>query len=473
MAHVITVPDVGEGITEVELVSWSVAVGDTVKRNQILAEVMTDKANVEIPSPADGVIAGLNGEVGAKLAVGSPLVELDLGDGAAPPPSPGGVPGPVAVGTGVTTSADVAAGDAAGVTAPAPALVVAPAPGPSRGGGVVAPPVPAARSMTTTAAGARSSSAAARTGPPRPEGQRPVASPAVRHRAREAGLDLRRVPGTGPAGRITHDDLDAYLRAGPGSGAAVGRPGPDITVAEEPIVGVRRLIAERMVASTTSIPHITYVEEVDVTALEDLRADLNAESAAVGSDDGPARPRLTLLPFLVRALVVTLPAFPRLNAHVDDDRGMITTFGGVHVGIATQTDNGLVVPVIRHAESQGLWTLAATLDDRATAARQGRAAPGELSGSTITITSLGALGGVVTTPVINKPEVAIVGVNKIAIRPVWRDGSFVPRQMMNLSSSFDHRIIDGWVAASFVQALRRCLEQPARLFLDAGTEVAS
>jgi 2-oxoisovalerate dehydrogenase E2 component (dihydrolipoyl transacylase) len=301
------------------------------------------------------------------------------------------------------------------------------------------------------------------------------------------------VAGTGPAGRITHDDLDAYAslsqaattrhpaNGGPPPGEALiidavtataaateqpSEPGPvrlrgepDTSVEDRPIIGVRRLIAERMVASTQSIPHITYVEEVDVTALEELRATLNDSS-------GPAGPRLTLLPFLIRALVEHMPAHPELNAHVDDERGVLRLFGAVHVGIATQTPNGLVVPVVRHAETQTIWALAESIANLAEAARQLKAAPADLTGSTITITSLGAMGGLVTTPVINKPEVAIIGVNKIAVRPVWIDGAFVPRKIMNLSSSFDHRVIDGWDAASFVQRLRASLEQPALLFVD-------
>jgi 2-oxoisovalerate dehydrogenase E2 component (dihydrolipoyl transacylase) len=280
------------------------------------------------------------------------------------------------------------------------------------------------------------------------------------------------VPGTGPAGRITHDDLDTFARRSTGApapaangapAAAAPAPGqraaPDTSVVERPIIGVRRVIAERMVASTRSIPHITYVEEVDVTALEELRSTLNESR-------GQDQPRLTLLPFLIRALVNHLPEHPELNAHVDDERGMLRLFGAVHVGIATQTSNGLVVPVVRHAETGTIWSLAARVAAAAEAAREGTAAPSDLSGSTITITSLGPMGGLVTTPVINKPEVAIVGVNKIAIRPVWADGMFVPRKVMNLSSSFDHRIVDGWEAASFVQRLRASLEQPALLFVD-------
>ncbi|MGI9613853.1 MAG: dihydrolipoamide acetyltransferase family protein, partial [Acidimicrobiales bacterium] len=299
-------------------------------------------------------------------------------------------------------------------------------------------------------------------GPPRSEGERPLASPAVRHRARSAGIDLRMVPGTGPAGRITHEDLDTYWHQadngdGGRSGSGRGRQ-PDLRATEEPIIGMRRQIARRTLASTQSIPHITYVDEVDMTALESLRATLNARGDAAGT-------RLTLLPFLMLAMVDAIAEFPNMNAHVDDEAGTLTTYGGVHIGIATQTPNGLVVPVVRHAESLSLSELAAQVAELAELARTQKATSAQLAGSTITITSLGALGGLATTPVINKPEVAIVGVNKMVERPVVVAGQVVVRKMMNLSSSFDHRIIDGWDAASFVQRIRQSLEEPALLFL--------
>ena len=314
---------------------------------------------------------------------------------------------------------------------------------------------------------------------PRPEGRKPTATPSVRRRAREAGIDLRAVPGTGPAGRITHEDLDELFRSPTGRGGVPGRPAtgptraPDPSTADEPIIGLRRRIAEHMVASASTIPHITYVEEVDMTALEDLRATLNGSAPIAGDGAaGPAAPRLTILPFLVRALVRVLPRFPLCNAHVVDDGdagdgpATLRTFGGVHVGIATQTDRGLVVPVLRHAEAETLWGTAERVADLAEAARTGQASAADLTGSTITITSLGALGGLVTTPIINKPETTVVGVNKLVTRPVWDGERFAPRQMMNLSSSFDHRVVDGWDAATFVQALKSVLEQPALLFVE-------
>lgn len=408
----VKVPDVGEGVAEVELVSWAVTDGESVARNQIVAEIMTDKATVEVPSPIDGVVGGLSAVAGDRLLVGEPLFLLEV-DGR----------------------------DDEEVEAPAVTPVEAPA--------VTSAATPAAVAAPVT----------------RAEGRRPTATPSVRRRAREAGIDLRTVVGTGPAGRISHEDLDeVFRRPRPSSAMPVAARQADTTVSDQPVVGLRRRIAEQMVASSSTIPHITYVEEIDMTALEELRATLNGRQ--------PAH-RLTILPFLVRALVRVLPDFPMCNAHlIDGAEGPSTlrTFGGVHVGIATQTDGGLVVPVFRHAEAESLWSTAARLADLAEAARTGRASAADLSGSTITITSLGPLGGLVTTPVINKPETSIVGVNKLATRPVWDGERFVPRQMMNLSSSFDHRVVDGWDAASFVQAIKALLEQPALLFIDEGNE---
>jgi 2-oxoisovalerate dehydrogenase E2 component (dihydrolipoyl transacylase) len=282
----------------------------------------------------------------------------------------------------------------------------------------------------------------------------------VRLRAREAGVDLRQVPGSGPAGRITHEDLDAFFAHGsqtaPAAGGSLLRKD---AVEEIRVVGLRRKIAEKMRIAKSRIPHITYVEEVDVTALEDLRAALNKEKKA-------DRPKLTLLPFLMRAMVKAIAEQPQLNSLFDDEAGIIHQHGGVHVGIAAQTPAGLVVPVVHHAEALDLWGCAAEVNRLAEAAKAGLATREELSGSTITITSLGAMGGVVTTPVINHPEVAIVGVNKMMVRPMWDGAQFVPRKMMNLSSSFDHRVIDGWDAAVFVQRIKALLETPALIFVE-------
>jgi 2-oxoisovalerate dehydrogenase E2 component (dihydrolipoyl transacylase) len=430
--HIIKLPDVGEGVAEAELVEWHVEVGELVREDTILAAVMTDKATVEIPSPVDGKVAWLGAEVGDSVAVGAPLVKLEVeGEGAVSE-----APAVTAAPTGEKLEADDAAKE--GEREPPPP------------GAEPAPKGPAAR----TAAPA---SAAAAAGAPRPEGERPLASPAVRLRAKEAGVDLRQVPGTGPAGRISHEDLDTFIARGRQPVAAGLRRTTGIE--EIKVVGLRRRIAEKMALAKARIPHITYVEEVDVTALEDLRAKLNAEKSV-------DRPRLTMLPFLMRAMVRAIGEQPRMNSHFDDEAGVIYCHGGIHIGVATQTDAGLMVPVVRHAEARDLWDCAAELNRLGEAAKTGTATREELTGSTITITSLGALGGVVTTPVINHPEVAIVGVNKMAVRPVWDGQRFIPRKMMNLSSSFDHRVIDGWNAAVFVQRVKTLLEIPAMIFLE-------
>jgi 2-oxoisovalerate dehydrogenase E2 component (dihydrolipoyl transacylase) len=291
---------------------------------------------------------------------------------------------------------------------------------------------------------------------PRASREKPIASPAVRMRARDSGVDLRQVRGSGPAGRITHDDLDAFLAGGPKPSAGrVAWTGVETVK----VIGLRRRIAQAMAESKRRVAHFSYVEEVDVTALEELRIVLNSEKKD--------RPRLTLMPFLMVALVRALADFPEINALFDDEAETIERHAGIHIGIATQTPSGLMVPVVRHCEARGLWDCAAEVLRLAEAARAGHATRAELSGSTITITSLGALGGIVTTPVINRPEVAIIGVNKQVVRPVWQSGQFVPRTMMNLSSSFDHRVIDGYVAASFIQRLKALLEAPATIFIEA------
>jgi 2-oxoisovalerate dehydrogenase E2 component (dihydrolipoyl transacylase) len=399
----VKLPDVGEGVAEAELVSWFVAVGDAVTPESPLAEVLTDKATVEISSPVTGVVVALHGEPGDMLAVGSVLVGIET-DSDAPPAEVGRQP--------------IASG----------------APHDSE-------PMPEA---TATAEPAVERASGAR------------AAPAVRARARELGIELATVGGTGPDGRVLHADLDRLLVGGAGrattqSGAAGDR------VRDEPVRGLRRRIAERLTAAWTEIPHITYVEAIDATELEALRAQLNL---------GDGTPRLTMLPFVVRAIALACRDQPRLNAHYDQGSETLSISEAVHVGIATQTDDGLMVPVVRHAGTRSLGDLAAEIGRVTDDARRGRATREQLSGSTITITSLGALGGIVTTPIINRPEVAIVGVNKLEMRPVWRDGSFQPRQVFNLSSSFDHRIVDGWDAATFVQRIRSLLEIPALLFVD-------
>jgi len=399
--HVIKMPDIGEGIAEVELVAWRVQPGDAVAEDQILADVMTDKATVEIPSPVAGTVLALGGAEGEVLAAG----------------------------------------------AAAPATALAPEPAPAA---PVRTPAPRAAASTPSPAPAAS--------------DRPIASPALRRRAWELGIDLHAVAGSGPGGRIMQADLEAHAaRAAPAvaatAAAAVPAPSPVRTDQQLRITGLRRKIAQKMQESKRRIPHFTYVEEIDVTELEALRARLNEKH-------GAERGRLTLLPLLVRAIVLALREFPQLNARFDDEAGVVTRVAAVHLGIATQTDAGLMVPVLRDADTRDLWANAAEITRLAEAARAGKALRDELTGSSITLTSLGALGGIVSTPVINHPEVAIVGVNRIVARPVIRDGAIVARQMMNLSSSFDHRVIDGLHAAQFVQALRGVLECPALLFVD-------
>lgn len=425
--RIVKLPDVGEGVAEAELVEWHVQVGQSVLEDQVLAAVMTDKATVEIPSPVAGTIIALGVEVGGVLAVGAELVRLE-------------VPGE---GDQEVAAAPREAAKPPGKRPHAPAPASAPEP--------LAPPA-----ASTAPSGPVTR---APLGPPRPPGEKPIASPAVRRRARDAGVDLRQVRGTGPAARISHDDLDAFLRDGSKAAKSAGRVA-NTDVEAVKIIGLRRRIAQKMAESKRRVAHFSYVEEVDVTALEELRAALNAE----GRQD---RPRLTLMPFLVRALVMAVADFPEMNALYDDEAETIERHGGVHIGIATQTPQGLMVPVIRHCEALGLWESAAEVLRLAEAAREGRATRAELSGSTITITSLGALGGIVTTPVINRPEVAIIGVNRQVVRPVWQVAQFVPRTMMNLSSSFDHRVIDGYVAARFVQRIKGLLETPATLFIEA------
>jgi len=433
--YVIKMPDIGEGIAEVELVEWHVKVGDVVAEEQVLADVMTDKANVEIPSHAAGKVVALTGKPGDVIAVGSEIIRLEVegkgnvADAAAPAPKP-------------------AAAKVEAVPPPRPAPVAVPAPQPKP---AAAPTLSLASSQPE----------------PQPErraaNDKPLAAPAVRRRAREMGIDLTGMSGSGPDGRVTQEDLDGMGSRGnalrfavPGGGKIGAQRHGEEAVA---VIGLRRKIAEKMQESKRRIPHFTYVEEVDVTALEDARAQLNARWKA-------KRGHLTMLPFLMHAMIRALPEFPEINARFDDDGGTLTKYAPVHIGIATQTPNGLMVPVVRHAEACDLWACASEVARLAEAARSGKAAREELTGSTITITSLGPLGGIVTTPVINYPEVAIVGVNKVVERPMVRAGLVVVRKMMNLSSSFDHRIVDGLRAAQFVQEIRAYLEAPATLFTE-------
>jgi 2-oxoisovalerate dehydrogenase E2 component (dihydrolipoyl transacylase) len=446
-------PDVGEGIAECEVVAWRVQPGDSVKEDQILADVMTDKATVEIPSPFQGTVLALGGKVGESLAVGAELVRLEI-EGAGNFKGDAAQPAAAATATKPAPAADEPADVPHGFV-PEPQRVAAAA------ASVASPAAPAA--PVSRAAPSRPGNGAAPRALFRDANEKPLAAPAVRKRAWDMGIELQFVGGSGPAGQITHADLDAYVsgrRQGHASSAGSDERYAELQGEEAvPLIGLRRKIAEKMQLSKRQIPHFTYVEEVDVTELEALRGQLNARY-------GEERGKLTLLPLLMRAVVLAIRKFPEVNARFDDQAGIVTRYQPVHLGIATQTDAGLMVPVIRNAEARDPWASAREIVRLAEAARTGKAARDELSGSTITITSLGPLGGIVTTPVINHPEVAIVGVNRILERPVVRNGGLVPRKLMNLSSSFDHRVIDGMVAAEFIQTIRGYLESPATLFVE-------
>ncbi|OWR01272.1 dihydrolipoamide acetyltransferase family protein [Sphingopyxis witflariensis] len=414
-------PDIGEGIAEAEIVAWHVKIGERVEEDAQLADMMTDKATVEMESPVSGIVVELAGEVGDLIPIGSTLAVIETDSDDAVEEVPVEVP-----------SAKVA--EIPVVEVMAPVQLAAPAPKPAP----ISPPAPASVSA------------------PVDLGKPVLASPAVRARARDLGVDLGQVHAEGD--RIRHADLDAFLRYSGGQGYHA--PGASRARADEPIkvIGMRRKIAENMAASKRAIPHFTYVDEMDVTALEEMRADLNANRGG--------RPKLTMLPFLIVAICRTIPQFPMINARYDDEAGIVTRYGAVHLGMATQTDAGLMVPVIRDAQDKNVWQLASEITRLAEAARTGKAKVDELSGSTLTITSLGPLGGIATTPVINRPEVAIIGPNKIVERPVF-DGDEIRRaKLMNLSISCDHRVVDGWDAASYVQALKKLVETPVLLFAD-------
>ncbi|HET7524588.1 MAG TPA: dihydrolipoamide acetyltransferase family protein [Burkholderiaceae bacterium] len=452
----IKMPDIGEGIAEVELVAWHVKAGDTVAEDQVLADVMTDKATVEIPSPVAGRVTWLGGDAGTVFAVGAEIVRIE---------TPGG-----ATAAAAAASARQATSNAQASAARMQVATSAPTTTGAQAAVAVAEREPARKAAAPTPAAAAAPSPPAQ---PAEAAERPIASPSVRRRAWELGIDLAQVPASGTAGRVMHADLDAYAQAHPAVARTPTTPAARETIPQQPatptgtprdgvesiaVIGLRRKIALKMQDAKRRIPHFSYVEECDVTELEALRAALNAQHAE-------PRGRLTLLPFLMRAIAAAVVERPEVNAVFDDEKGVLTRHAAVHIGIATQTDAGLMVPVVRHAEALDLWQSAAEVARLAAAARAGGITRGELSGSTITITSLGAIGGVATTPIINHPEVAIVGVNRIVERPMIRGGLVVPRQLMNLSSSFDHRVVDGHVAAQFVQALKRLLETPALLFV--------
>ncbi|WP_298401635.1 dihydrolipoamide acetyltransferase family protein [Sphingobium sp.] len=434
-------PDIGEGIAQAEIVGWHVRVGDRVEEDQPIADMMTDKATVEMESPVAGTVVRLAGEPGDQVSIGSMLVEIEVeGEGEG--------------------EATASATTAPAVVAPLPSEGVVPTsvraepvePQATEG----QPPSFSAEPEKEEVQGFDKLSPNGGRDEPSIRAEPILASPAVRARAKELGVDLAQVK---PAGdHVRHSDLDAFLLYGQGQGY---RPaGRSARRADEQVkvIGMRRRIAENMAASKRHIPHFTYVEEIDVTALEALREQLNAGRGA--------RPKLTMLPLLIVAMCKALPDFPMLNARYDDEAGVVTRHGSVHLGMATQTDAGLMVPVIRDAQDRNVWQLATEIRRLAEAARTGKAKSEELSGSTLTLTSLGPLGGIATTPVINRPEVAIIGPNRVIERPVFRGKEIVAAKLMNLSISCDHRVVDGWDAASFVQAVKKLLEAPAFLFVD-------
>jgi len=413
--HVFKLPDIGEGVVEGEVVQWHVSVGDAVKEDDPIVDVMTDKASVTIPSPVNGVVSSLSGGVGDMIAVGSTLVEFDSDD--TPPAAE-----PVAA-----TEPEV---EAASEPEPEPEPEPASEPDPE--------PAPA---------------------PAAPSG-RALASPALRRRAREAGIDIAQISGSGPSGRIRNADLDAFIAAdGSVTGTEPASQSAERTdITEVKVVGLRRKIAEQMTTSKTRIAHFSYFEEADVTELETLRRTLNASRDVT-------QPKLTYLPFIMLALSKIMPDHPECNATYDDQAGVVMRHGAVHIGIATQTERGLYVPVVKHVEAMDAWQAAEEMQRVAGAARDGTASLDDLTGSTFTITSLGRDGGLGATPIINHPEVAILGVHKAREMPVARDGQIVVRRIMNLSSSFDHRVVDGADGAALIQHLKRMLENPALIFM--------
>jgi len=428
-------PDVGEGVAEAEIVEWQVKVGDTVSEDQHLVDVMTDKATIDIESPVDGTVIEVAGEIGDTIAVGAMLLVIETtGDAAQDAP--------------VQKAPEPAAVEAAPVPAPEPEPAPAPQPKPAPAPAPAPSPAPSPAPADPMAAAPLASSA------------KVLASPAVRQRARDLGIDLAEVkPADG--GRVRHGDLDQFLAYNSGGGfSPATRTRADETIK---VIGLRKRIAQNMSAAKRNIPHFTYVEECDVTALEAARADLNA--------DRGSRPKLTMLPLLITAFCKRIPDYPMINARYDDEAGLVTRYGSVHLGMATQTDAGLMVPVIRDAQNRNLWQLASEIARLAAAARDGSAKSEELSGSTLTVTSLGPLGGVATTPVINRPEVAIIGPNRIVERPMFVTGAdrverIEKRKLMNISISCDHRVVDGYDAASFIQEVKKLIETPVQLLTD-------
>ncbi|WP_019515721.1 dihydrolipoamide acetyltransferase family protein [Sphingomonas sp. Mn802worker] len=440
-------PDIGEGISEAEIVAWHVAVGDRVEEDQQLADMMTDKATVEMESPVSGTVVELAGEVGDQVSIGAALVviETDTAEGGEAET--------------VVQPADETGSDLSPMKTEAVAPTTEPQPLPATETNNVDaenPGVADARGETPAYEAATPAPRAPSIEPPTTPARAVLASPAVRARARDLGVDLAEVKAEGD--RLRHSDLDAYLRYGSGQGYHAPHTSRARSDEQVRVIGMRRRIAENMAASKRHIPHFTYVDEIDVTELERVRADLNANRGN--------RPKLTMLPLMIVAVCRTLPDFPMLNARYDDEAGVVTRSGRVHLGMAAQTDAGLTVPVIRDAQDKNVWQLASEITRLAEAARANKLKPDELGNGTITVTSLGPLGGIATTPVINRPEVAIIGPNKIVERPVFHGDDIVRAKLMNLSISCDHRVVDGWDAASYVQALKKLLETPVLLFAD-------
>ncbi|MGB6487725.1 MAG: dihydrolipoamide acetyltransferase family protein [Steroidobacteraceae bacterium] len=445
--YVFKLPDLGEGTVEAEIVSWHVKPGDDVSEDDVLVEVMTEKAAVEVPAPVTGKIVATTGQPGDMVAVGAELVVLETASGAA-----SGATAPAAAAEPLVAVGNGGASNRAPPSQEKRAIAAV-------GNG-------AARQAATTAADGGAAGAAAA-----PSNRRVLTSPAIRRRAKEAGIDLRQVAGSGPQGRIGRQDFEAYAAARsagrasvaavtslPAARAPTPAQRPSGGTEEIKVIGLRRLIAQRMTDAKRNIPHFAYVEELDVTELESLRQHLNGKAE-------PGTPALTYLPFLALALVRVLADFPQCNAHYDAERGVIVRYNAVHLGVATQTPDGLKVPVVRDTQLRSLWDVAAEMRRVTEAARTNKATREELAGSTITITSLGKLGGIVSTPIINAPEVAIIGVNRAVERPVVVGGAITVRRMMNLSSSFDHRFVDGFDAAAMIQALKERIEHPATIFV--------
>ena len=502
--YVFKLPDLGEGTVEAEIVAWHVKPGDTVAEEDVIVEVMTDKASVEVPAPVSGRVLATTGVPGDMVPVGAELIVFETDVGAAAEGAPSTVPAetsrapaPAAASGGSASAASASAtpavrsgGGGTGAPGAAPAGRAGRGGAPASAGSAAAAgsaataraggDAGASASATRTGGGPASAGAAsagpasagaARAGNGAANGHahtdrpgRIATSPAIRRRAHEAGVDLTQLAGSGPNGRILRQDFEAFVSSRSGPKLVRSRPAehraPDEPQTEEiKVIGLRRMIAQRMSEAKRNIPHFAYVEEFDVTELESLRRHLNSKLE-------PGTPALTYLPFIVSALIRVLPDFPQCNALYDSERGVIIRHRAVHVGVATQTPEGLKVPVVHNAQSLGLWDLAAQMRRVTEAARSNKASRDELSGSTITVTSLGKLGGIASTPIINAPEVSIIGINRAVERPMVYEGAITIRRMMNLSSSFDHRFVDGHDAAAMIQALKERIEHPATIFIE-------